>query len=85
MKSLKALKLIVTRLHPSPDNVAKAMHEVKIVEKSLKALEIIKMKNVDIPMAKTCNSVNDYNEWHSQYKEMHLTQQEYDLLKEILQ
>ena len=58
--------------------------KLDIIEKSLKALEIIKMKNVDIPMVKTCNFVNDYNEWHSQYKEMHLAKEEYDLLKEVL-
>ena len=66
-------------------NIKERKEKYALIEKSLKALEIIKIKNVDIPMVKTCNSVNDYNEWHSQYKEMHLTQQEYDLLKEILQ
>ena len=66
-------------------NIKERKEKYALIEKELKALEIIKMKNVDIPMVKNCNSVNDYNEWHSQYKEMHLTKEEYDLLKEILQ
>lgn len=41
-KELDALKLIITRLSPSPDNVAKAMHEVKIVENALKDYEWLK-------------------------------------------
>lgn len=41
-KELDALKLIITRLNPSPDNVAKAMHEVKIVENALKDYEWLK-------------------------------------------
>ena len=38
-EELEALNLIITRLNPSPDNVAKAMHEVEIIEKALKRLE----------------------------------------------
>lgn len=89
MKELKALERIKNAptiyVGLASDIYTRYPYECKEIEKALKTLEIIKMKNVDIPMVKTCNSVNDYNEWHSLYKEMHLTQKEYDLLKEILQ
>lgn len=83
MNSLEALNLIITRLNPSPDNVAKAMHEVKIVEKSLTALEIIIKKNVNVYWLKLClgetNGLDMYNARNNQ----ELTKDEYDLLKEI--
>ena len=41
-EELEALNLIITRLNPSPDNVSKAMNEVKIVENALKNYEWLK-------------------------------------------
>ena len=45
-EELEALNLIITRLNPSPDNVVKAMHEVKIVENALKEYELIKQTRI---------------------------------------
>jgi len=47
-----------------------------------KALEIIKEKNVWVYHLKQCNSLEEYNEVFTD--ELHLTQEEYDLLKEVL-
>lgn len=55
----------------------------KIVEKSLKALEIIKEKEIDIAYIKCCDSREHYNVMCELEKEK-LTQEEYDLLKEVL-
>ena len=53
-----------------------------IVEKSLRALQIIKEKIVDIPYLNKANDLDDYNTAHRINDE--LTQEEYDLLKEVL-
>lgn len=55
-----------------------------LIEQALKALEVINEKGVEVVMVKTCPRVEGYNEWHSQYKCMQLTQEEYELLKEVL-
>lgn len=52
-------------------------------EKSLKALEIIKEKSVDVQLLKNSKNVNEYN-WYVHTKDRALTQEEYDLLKEVL-
>ena len=56
--------------------------EYKTIEKELKAFEIIKNKRVDISTLEVCGNANTYN----QAKEFgeDLTQEEYDLLKEVL-
>ena len=64
--------------------------EFEIIKKELKALEIIKTKNVDIDYIKTCfydkkGGFKDYNAWAVQYENEELTQEEYDLLKEVLE
>ena len=57
------------------------------IEKELKALKIIKEKNVDLRDLKAYFKVEcglqEYN--RHQYKENELTQEEYDLLKEMLE
>jgi len=57
----------------------------KIIEKELKALEIIKKKRVDVGVfmyfSKCGNSVELWNEL---YIRSSMTQEEYDLLKEVL-
>lgn len=58
---------------------------VEEVEKAVKALEIIKDKQVDIHNllnSKTCKQFNNFTKWLG-YKG-NLTQEEYDLLKEVL-
>ena len=66
--------------------------EVKAIEvckeffdKELKALEIIKEKKVNVGDFVRCKSIEDYNEYCCYGKEETLTQEEYDLLKEVLE
>ena len=64
--------------------------EFEIIEKELKALEIIKTKNVDIDYIKTCfydkkGGFKDYNAWVGHDDDEELSQEEYDLLKEVLE
>ena len=56
--------------------------EIKIVEKGLKALDIIIKKNVDILELKFAYSVYEYNVT-KQFGEI-LTEEEFKLLKEVL-
>lgn len=58
---------------------------LEVIEKELKALEIIKDKAVDIfklRIAIMLNNLNEYNKRHAEWCK--LTQEEYDLLKEVL-
>ena len=52
------------------------------IEKELKALEIIKEKEVNIYKIRICDSLDEYNKLKSTGRE--LTQEEYELLKEVL-
>ena len=54
------------------------------IEKALKALDIIKNKIVLIDVIVDSENVNDYNDFVSKSKDRHLTQEEYDLLREVL-
>ena len=63
---------------------------LNIIEKELKALEIIKTKNVDIDYIKTCfydkkGGFKDYNALAGHYGYEELSQEEYELLKEVLE
>ncbi len=53
-----------------------------IIEKSLKALEIIKEKIVLVDVLFDTDTLEDYNDFKS--KQEQLTQEEYDLLKEVM-
>ena len=59
-----------------------------LVEKSLKALEIIKEKDVDVSWLKYCIKENmiveAYNSGYPEYHK-HLTEEEFNLLKEVLE
>ena len=59
--------------------------DANIIEKSLKALEIIKKKRVNVSWFIHCQMFNSplmmYNELHDKRE---LTQEEYELLKEVL-
>ena len=64
--------------------------EFETIEKELKALEIIKTKNVDIDYIKTCfydkkGGFKDYNSWVGHDDDEELSQEEYELLKEVLE
>ena len=59
----------------------------EIIETALKALEIIKEKNVDIEYIKTCfyeekGGLKKYNSWVKHDEDKELIQEEFDLLKE---
>lgn len=72
------------------DTICKNYKEVKITnledEKKLKALEIIKEKNVWFWVFRRTHNVNEYNEKVALYYPEcdELTQEEYDILKEVL-
>lgn len=57
---------------------------LNVIEKELKALKIIKEKNVDIRGIKLGVTVGVYNALWAKKDEWHLTQEEFDLLKEVL-
>lgn len=66
------------------------VNEYKTIKKELKALEIIKEKKVDVGVLTyvitiSSNPLKDYNEtiWEDE-KENRLTQEQFDLLKEVL-
>ena len=61
-----------------------------IIETALKALNIIKEKNVDIDYIKTCfydrkGGFKEYNAYVEHDEDEELSQEEYDLLKEVLE
>ena len=67
-------------------------NEINSVEKELKALKIIKEKQVNIAELMICSSFEDYNEYiYNEYyhfppaiEEMSLSEEEFDLLMEVL-
>ena len=56
--------------------------EEKLLKK-LQALEISNKKEVDIHRLKTCFSIHEYNRRYEEH-EYHLTEEEFNLLKEVL-
>lgn len=56
-----------------------ARFDLAQVNKEHKALEIIKKKEVNVEIFNSCPNLYEYNNWATQ-----LTQEEYDLLKEVL-
>lgn len=61
----------------------------EIIETALKALEIIKKKNVDIEHIKACfyeekGGLEKYNSWVRHDEDKELIQEEFDLLKDWL-
>ena len=81
MKGLKALEenLEMVTFHNNED-LATYLSNYYIIEKELKALEIIKEKEVDIKAFNDLQDLQDYN----YYCSPELTQEEYNLLKEVL-
>ena len=64
-----------------------------IIEKELKALEIIKKKRVNVHYLQECENLKQYNNYvemnwvsreEAEYHNEILTQEEYDLFKEVL-
>ena len=62
---------------------------IPVIEKELKALEIIKTKRVDIPMfyeiVSTVDKMFARDRYNQDTNEEILTQEEFDLLKEVLE
>ena len=56
---------------------------LNIVERELKALRVIKYKSVNVAIFEETKNLEEYNRI-IHYFELHLTQEEYDLLKEVL-
>lgn len=63
--------------------LAKEYQDINNVAKRLKALEIIKDKKVNVGLLSRCVTGERYNKGIC-YEPRHLTQEEYDLLREIL-
>lgn len=55
---------------------------VKQIKKELKALEIIKVKTVNVMYFKGSDTLEEYNNHHATWHK--LTQEEFDLLEEVL-
>ena len=83
LEALKEHKLVLKQLgHNYCDNWGNLI----VIEKELKALEIIREKYVDVAVLKNTENVEQYNNtillFFKCSKE--LTKEEYDLLKEVL-
>lgn len=59
-------------------------HILKKAENKLKALEIIKNKKVNVGDFVRCKTIEDYNDYLCYGEKEKLTQEEFDLLKEVL-
>ena len=88
-KALKALERIKNAptiyVGLASDIYTRYSFECKEIEKDLKALEIIKTKKVDVNWLYREKTLEGYNFAYEGTNESHLclTQEEYDLLKEI--
>lgn len=79
LEEIKTLRTVNKREFDNDKNINKSLD---IIEKELKALEIIKNKSVMVFLLKVCKNINEYNEHTSSVDE--LTQEEFVLLKEVL-
>ena len=80
-KGLKALE-VFKDLNRDYETWECYTEEIDIIEKELKALEIIKENRVDVYALVIAYDLNDYNEMvRNVYK---ITQEEYEFLKEVL-
>lgn len=100
LKGLEALKQLKDRavhdeyLYRQDTNREKAIsflneidNFVNAIEKELKALEIIKEKQVNVLILKYSFISEEGVEYYNKYfgnEDLHLTQEEYELLKEVL-
>lgn len=73
----KKLRIDISNLNSSYLDISKENEKLK------KALFITYMKTVDLELLKDCFELKDYNDRVNFFKE--LTQQEYELLKEVLE
>lgn len=78
IKGLEALDIVKLRLSGNVTN--KKM--LNIIEKELKALEILRNKKVNLEYLKCCENYEQYKTICSYWNE--ITSKEFDLLKEVL-
>ena len=80
MKGLEAFKFI-----SGFTNFQNGCYKDKLdaIEKALKALEVIKGKSVNVMYFRGSDTLEEYNRHHATWHK--LTQDEYDLLKEVLE
>lgn len=84
MNSLEALKILYPNKTYLPYYTrSEKRNACKVIERELKALEIIKNKIVDLEYLKCCENYDQYKTLCSYWNE--ITEQEYDLLKEVLE
>ena len=83
LEALEKIKEYLTRYNDTDDiRGIDYENEVNVLEKSLKALEIIKNKKIDVVLFNDCPDLDEYNEWASDKSQ--LNKEQYDLLKEVL-
>ena len=82
LKAIQQYKIVICPQCQYHDEKCNVECFSNIIEKELKALEIIKKKRVLIDVLLELNTLEDYNEFKS--KKEQLTQEEYDLLREVL-
>ena len=90
MTGQEALKTIKIKCHPNSNPSPLVDNALDIVEKSLKALEIIKGKRIDIESFYTSfiEGDYDYNFYeirYGTYGKYELTEEEFNILKEVLE
>lgn len=82
MTGLEALDNLVQSCF-NPCDSDEVLNDKAIVEKELKALEIIKKKTVDIWLIQNKKTLKQYNSMVDESRQ--LTEEEFDLLKEVLE
>ena len=84
MTGLEALNILARNVeYLKIDTFYECKGAYQFLEKSLKALEIIKEKNVNIYQIKYMETLDDYNSVRGE--EDRLTEEEFNLLKEVLE
>lgn len=87
-KGLEALKWLMDNGYIKYENGWQAapyiLENINAIEKELKALEIIKDKFVNVTIFMGCDSLEEYNKHPLTMRKGRLTQEEYELLKEVL-
>ena len=85
MNGLEAIEKLRQLLAYEIDGI-NFMNEVEVIKKELKALEIIKKKRVDLDLLLKTFKFNNYELYNFNIGNgaRSLTQEEYDLLKEVL-
>ena len=88
LEIIKKKKELLNKQNQDDQSVIIWDFELDTIEKELKALEIIKDKRLDVTLLQDSENLDYYNidvqNYYTVYEDMYLTQEEYDLLKEVL-